>query len=61
LYAVFKGYDLGSLAPQIKTMLLNGYDADTISLLLQQTTEWQQRFAGNEKRKKNGLAVLSPC
>jgi hypothetical protein len=49
------------LAPQIKTMLVNGYDADTISLLLQQTPEWQQRFAGNEVRKKNGLAVLSPA
>jgi len=61
LYQTFNGYDLGSLAGQIKTMLVNGYDNDTISLLLQQTDEWKQRFQGNEVRKKNGLAVLSPA
>lgn len=60
LNALFTSYGLGSLAPKIFSYIQNGYSADTISLLLQDTQEFKTRFAGNELRKKAGLAVLSP-
>lgn len=60
LTTLFTGYGLGTLAPKIFDYIKQGYSADTISLLLQQTTEYKQRFAGNEARAKAGLAILSP-
>lgn len=61
LNALFTSYGLGTLAPKIFSYIQNGYSADTISLLLQDTTEYKQRFAGNDLRAKAGLAVLSPA
>jgi hypothetical protein len=58
---LFTSYGLGSLAPNILQYVQQGYSADTISILLQQTDAYKQRFAGNELRKKAGLAVLSPA
>lgn len=58
---LFSSYGLGSLAGKIATYIKNGYSADTISILLQDTSEYKQRFAGNEIRKKKGLPVLSPA
>lgn len=58
---LFDGYGLSSLAPKIYSYIQNGYSADTISLLLQDTPEYQQRFAGNAIRQKAGLPVLSPA
>lgn len=58
---LFSGYGLQSLAPKIFSYIQNGYSADTIALLLQDTTEYRTRFSGNELRKKQGLAVLSPA
>lgn len=60
LNTLFTSYGLGSLAPKIFSYIQNGYSADTISLLLQDTAEYKTRFAGNELRKKAGLAVLNP-
>lgn len=57
---LFSSYGLGTLAPKIYDYIKNGYSADTISILLQQTSEYKQRFAGNESRKNAGLPVLSP-
>lgn len=57
---LFDSYGLSSLAPKIYDYIKNGYSADTISILLQNTTEYKQRFAGNEARKAAGLPVLSP-
>lgn len=56
----FASYGLASLAPKIFSYIQQGYGADTITLLLQDTAEYKQRFAGNELRKKAGLPVLSP-
>ena len=56
---LFKSYGLESLAGQIYDFVKNGYSADTISILLQDTKEYKERFAGNELRKKAGLPVLS--
>jgi hypothetical protein len=61
LNALFTSYGLASLAPKIFSYIQNGYSADTIALLLQDTQEYKTRFAGNELRKKAGLAVLSPA
>lgn len=57
---LFTGYGLSSLAPKIFQFIQDGYSADTISILLQDTPEYKQRFAGNEQRRKAGMAVLSP-
>jgi len=57
---VFDSYGLGTLAPKIFDYIKNGYSADTISILLQNTDEYKQRFSGNEARKSAGLPVLSP-
>ena len=58
---LFKSYGLESLAPKILGYIQSGYDAPTTNLLLQETPEFKQRFAGNELRRQAGLAVLSPA
>jgi hypothetical protein len=57
---VFSSFGLGSLAPKIFEFIQNGYSADTIQVLLQDTPEYKQRFAGNELRRQRGLPVLAP-
>ena len=57
----FTQYGLASLAPTIFNFIKQGYGADTITLLIQDTPEYKQRFAGNELRAKAGLPVLSPA
>lgn len=61
LETLFKGYGLDSLAGKIYGYVKNGYSADTISILLQDTPEYKARFKGNEARLKAGLPVLSPA
>ena len=61
LETIFNSYGLGSLVNDIFSFVKQGYSQDTITLLLQQTPAYQQRFAGNAIRQKNGLAVLSPA
>lgn len=61
LKTIFSGYGLGSLAPKILEYVQQGYGSDTISILLQRTPEYKQRFAANETRKAAGLPVLSPA
>lgn len=58
---LFGGYGLSTLAPKIFDYVKQGYSSDTISILLQQTPEYQQRFAGNLARQKAGLPVLTPA
>lgn len=61
LNAMFDQYDLGSLAGKIYDYVKNGYSADTISILLQDTAEYKDRFKANEARRKAGMQVLSPA
>ncbi|MGA4942144.1 hypothetical protein [Streptomyces cinereoruber] len=56
----FKRFGLESLAGKIYEYVKQGYGADVIALLLQDTKEYKERFAGNELRRKMGLAVLNP-
>jgi hypothetical protein len=57
--ALFKSYGLDSLAGKVFEYVKNGYSSDTVSILLQDTKEYKERFSGNEARKKAGLPVLS--
>lgn len=61
LKSLFNQYGLGSLAGKIYGFIKEGHGADTIALELQDTKEYKTRFAANETRAKNGLAVLSPA
>lgn len=61
LKSLFNGFGLGSLAGKIYDYVKQGYSADTISLLLQDTKEYKTRFAANDARIKAGLPVLSPA
>lgn len=61
LINLFTQYGLGSLAPKIVQMIQGGMSSDTISIELQQTSEYKQRFAANDKRIKAGLPALSPA
>lgn len=61
LNSLFQQYGLGSLAGKIYDYVKNGYGADTISILLQDTPEYKKRFAANEARVKAGMSVLSPA
>lgn len=59
--SIFKSYGLESLAGKIYEYVKNGYSADTVSILLQDTAEYKTRFSGNEARRTAGLPVLSPA
>jgi len=61
LKSMFSSFGLGSLAGKIYDYAKQGYGSDTISLLLQDTSEYKQRFSGNDARVKAGLPVLSPA
>lgn len=61
LVDVFNSYGLGSLAPNILQYVQQGFNSDTITLMLQGTDAYKQRFAGNQQRLANGIAVLSPA
>ncbi|MEV4228130.1 hypothetical protein AB0J81_13720 [Streptomyces bobili] len=61
LQSLFTSYGLGSLAGKIFEFIKAGYGADTIGLLLQDTAEYKQRFAGNAARVKAGMPVLNPA
>ena len=56
----FKQYNLGSLANKIRDLAIDGANEATITLDLQETPEYMERFKANEVRKKKGLAVLDP-
>lgn len=58
--SVMSQFGLESLAPKIAEYVRNGYSADTVTLLLQDTPEYQQRFIANKARIKAGLPALSP-
>lgn len=60
LISMFSSYGLQSLAGRIIEMVKNGWSADTMSLMLEKTPEYQKRFAANAARQKKGLPVLSP-
>jgi hypothetical protein len=61
IYAQLQTYGLESLATKL-TELITDYGVDmkeTIKTQLRQTSEYQQRFAGNEARRAAGIEVLT--
>ena len=50
-----------SLLDTLQNLAQTGAGADTVSLALQNSQAYQNRFAGNAARTANGLAVLSPA
>lgn len=61
LIARFNQYNLGALANKIRELAIDGATEATITLALQDTPEYKQRFAANQARLKNNLRVLSPA
>ena len=61
LRLIFSNYGLDSLAPKITEFIQMGYSPDTVTLKVQETPEYKQRFIGNENRRKSGLPVLTPA
>lgn len=60
LVAMLRDWGLDELAPDVLRLLQDGHTQDQVSLLLQDTSAYKRRFAGNELRRKAGLPVLSP-
>lgn len=55
-------WGLSALSGELKKLIVGGDTAtDTLALALSQTDAYKQRFAGNELRKKQGLAELNPA
>lgn len=61
LSSLFGTYGLGTLSGTIVKLAQQGLGADSIALQLQQTPEYQQRFAANAIRIKNGMNALTPA
>ena len=57
----FAKFGLATLGAKILDLARQGYTEDTITLELQNTPEYQQRFAANAERIKKGLSVLTPA
>lgn len=56
----FTKYGLASLVPRIETLARQGASESTITLELQESDEYQERFKANKDRIKKGLSVLNP-
>jgi hypothetical protein len=56
----FAKFGLSSLVSKIKELAISGASEATISLQLQETPEYKQRFSANEIRLKKGLTILAP-
>lgn len=53
----FDKFGLGSLADQVKELILNGTPTSEVTMALRETNEYKKRFAGNAARLKAGLNV----
>jgi hypothetical protein len=58
--AKFKDYGLETLIPTIEKLAIEGASQSTITMALQESDAYKQRFSANEDRRKAGLAVLDP-
>lgn len=61
IMSTLSAYHLGSLSQTVLGFIQQGYSADTINILLQNTDAYKQRFSANEARRQAGLPVLSPA
>ena len=56
----FNSYNLGTLASKIRELAIGGANEATITLALQQTDEYKERFKANALRAEKKLRVLQP-
>lgn len=56
-----QNWGIGSLASAAADLIKQGLDGNAVTIELQNTPQYQQRFAANQQRLKNGLAVLTPA
>jgi hypothetical protein len=61
MVALLREWGLEDLAPSVLQLLQDGNTQEQVAVLIQDTETYKRRFAGNEVRKRNGLAVLSPA
>lgn len=61
LKQVLASWGLGDLYHYAVGYMKKGFTADQVQIELQQTKEYEQRFAGNQLREKAGLDTLSPA
>ena len=61
LFDEFNKYGLGSLVEDAKNILMDAPNAAAMSIALQNTKAYQQRFAANQDRIKAGLRALTPA
>jgi hypothetical protein len=62
LYNEFNKYGLGSLVDSIKGLITDANTSPSeLSIALQNTKEYQQRFSANQDRIKAGLVALTPA
>lgn len=54
-------WGLADLFKYARQFVTQGLTGDEVTLKLQQTDEYKQRFSGNELRKAQGLSTLSPA
>lgn len=57
----FNKYGLGSLANKVRELAIDGATEATITLALQETPEYKQRFRANQERLKKNIQVLTPA
>ena len=62
LYNEFNKYGLGSMVERVKGLITDANASPSqFSIALQNTPEYQQRFAANQERIKAGLQALTPA
>ena len=61
LYNEFNKYGLGALIEPLKGMISSGASGATLSLALQNTDAYKQRFSANQDRIAKGLSALTPA
>ena len=61
LYQQFNDMGIGSLVEPLKQFITEGISPAEFTLRLQQTPEYQQRFAANKDRIAKGLAAITPA
>ena len=61
LKSEFERYGLGSLVDSIKGLITQGASGATMSLALQNTDAYKQRFSANQDRIAKGLSALTPA
>jgi hypothetical protein len=54
-------WGLDTLAPAVDELIKQGLDAPAVTLQLQETPQYKERFKANEIRRQKGLPVLSPA